>query len=53
MKIEVEQEILNLKSLIKDREASTFLKYKAKLKYKALYNSKKNSSVSTEVLLHG
>lgn len=53
MKIEVEQEILNLKALIKDREANTFLKYKAKLKYRALYNSRESSSVSTEVPLHG
>lgn len=52
MKIEAEQEILNLRALIKDREVTLFQRYKARLKYKALYNSKSTSLTSTGVPLH-
>lgn len=52
MKIEQEQEILNLKALIEDREKEAFKKYQKILKYSNLYNKSVEPSENRE-LVHG
>ena len=52
MKIEQEQEILNLKALIEDREKEAFKKYQKILKYSNLY-SKSTKSPESRELIHG
>ena len=52
MKIEQEQEILNLKALIEDREKEAFKKYQKILKYSNLYNKSAEPSENRE-LVHG
>ena len=52
MKLEQEQEILNLKALIEDREKEAFKKYQKILQYSKLYNKSAEPSESRE-LVHG
>jgi hypothetical protein len=52
MKIEQEQEILNLKALIEDRQKEVFKKYQRILKYSELYNKNVEPSENGE-LIHG
>lgn len=52
MKIEQEQEILNLKALIEDREKETFRRYQKILKYSKLCNKNIVHAESGE-LVHG
>lgn len=48
MKIEQEQEILNLKALIEDRQKEIFKRYQRLLKYSELYNKSAEPLESTE-----
>ena len=49
MKLNIEQEIINLKALIKEREAEEFEKYKLILMRKHLYTPSIKVSLSEEV----
>jgi len=53
MKLEDEQEIMNLKALIEDREEEAFIKFKSILKYKDLYQNKELLTENKGIATHG
>lgn len=53
MNLKDEQELINLKALIDEREEELFNKFKSNLKYINLYNQRERTSQYKEIITHG